>query len=88
MNVKYLYSLITVIVLFLISYIGVEVLGLQILFGIVIPYVAIIIFIAGFIYRVMGWTRSAVPFKIPTTSGQQKTLPYSQIETVLALSQE
>ena len=76
MNVKYLYSLIAVVVLFLISYIGVEALGLQILFGIVIPYVAIIIFIAGFIYRVMGWTRSAVPFKIPTTCGQQKTLPW------------
>ena len=76
MNVKYLYSLIAVVVLFLISYVGVEALGLQILFGIVIPYVAIIIFVAGFIYRVMGWTRSAVPFKIPTTCGQQKTLPW------------
>ena len=82
MNVKYLYALIAVVVLFLISYIGVEVLGLKILFGIVIPYVAIIIFIAGFIYRVMGWTRSAVPFRIPTTCGQQKSLPWIKPNSV------
>ena len=44
MNVKYLYSLITVIVVFLISYIGVEVLGLQILFGIVIPLLLLLFF--------------------------------------------
>ena len=82
MNVQYLYSLITVVVLFLISYIGVEALGLQVLFGIVIPYVAMIIFIAGFIYRIMDWTRSAVPFRIPTTCGQQKTLSWIKPNSV------
>jgi nitrate reductase gamma subunit len=45
-------------------------------FGIVIPYLAIIIFVLGFAARVIGWSRSAVPFKIPTTGGQQKSLPW------------
>ncbi len=76
MNSKYMFPLITVIVLFLLAYLGVEALGLQFLFGVVIPYLAIIIFIAGFIYRIVGWSRSAVPFRIPTTCGQQKTLPW------------
>ncbi len=76
MNYKYISSLIAVIVLFLIAYVGVEAVGLQVLFGIVLPYVAVIIFVVGFIYRVMGWAQSPVPFRIPTTCGQQKSLPW------------
>jgi nitrate reductase gamma subunit len=76
MNAKYLYSFLAIIGLFLIAYVGVEGLGLEALFGIVIPYIAVIAFIAGFIYRVLGWARSAVPFRIPTTCGQQKSLPW------------
>jgi nitrate reductase gamma subunit len=76
MNQKYISSLIAVIVLFLIAYVGVEAVGLEFLFGIVLPYVAVIIFIVGFIYRIMGWAQSAVPFRIPTTCGQQKSLPW------------
>lgn len=74
--VKYLFSLMAVVVLFLLAYVGGETAGLQFLFGVVIPYIALLIFIAGFVYRVMGWARSAVPFKIPTTGGQQKSLPW------------
>ena len=76
MNVKYMFSLISVIVLILIAYVGVEAAGLQVLFGIIIPYIAVLIFIVGFIYRVMDWASSPVPFRIPTTCGQQKTLPW------------
>jgi nitrate reductase gamma subunit len=76
MNVKYMYSLLAVIALFLLAYLGVEAAGLELLFGIVIPYVAVAVFLAGFIYRVMGWARSAVPFCIPSTCGQQKSLPW------------
>jgi nitrate reductase gamma subunit len=45
-------------------------------FGVVIPYLALITFVLGFAYRVIDWSRSAVPFKIPTTGGQQKSLPW------------
>ena len=76
MNVKYMFSLVSVIVLFLIAYVGVEVIGLQVVFGVIIPYTALIIFIAGVIFRVMDWAGSPVPFRIPTTCGQQKTLPW------------
>lgn len=76
MNVKYMFSLIVVIVLILLAYVGVEAAGLQVLFGIIIPYIAVLTFIVGFIYRIMDWARSPVPFRIPSTCGQQKSLPW------------
>jgi nitrate reductase gamma subunit len=76
MNIHYMVSLLAVVILFLLAYIGVEVVGLRILFGIVIPYLAVIVFLAGFFYRIMDWARSPVPFRIPTTAGQQKSLPW------------
>lgn len=74
MNSKYLLSLGAVIVLFLLAYLGVEAAGLEVLFGIVIPYLAVAVFIAGFVNRVLGWAKSPVPYPIPTTCGQQKSL--------------
>ncbi|MBW1962712.1 MAG: sulfate reduction electron transfer complex DsrMKJOP subunit DsrM [Deltaproteobacteria bacterium] len=76
MNQNYIAPLLAVIVLFLIAYVGVEAAGLQILFGIVIPYVAFVVFIVGFIYRIVNWAQSPVPFRIPSTCGQQKSLPW------------
>ena len=76
MNLRYIIPLIAVIVLFLISFLGAQVSGLQYVFGIVIPYLAIIAFVVGFAARIINWSRSAVPFSIPTTGGQQKTLPW------------
>lgn len=76
MNANYLYSLIAVLVLAFIAWFGVEAAGLTPLFGIVIPYLAAVIFVVGFIWKVIGWTRSVVPFRITTTCGQQKSLPW------------
>ena len=76
MNVNYMVSLIAVIVLFLLAYAGVEVAGYQVFFGIVVPYLAVITFIGGIIYRILDWARSPVPFRIPTTAGQQRSLPW------------
>ena len=76
MNVNYLVSLIAVVVLVMLAYVGVEAAGLQVLFGIVLPYLAVIAFVVGVIYRVIGWARSPVPFRIPSTCGQQKSLPW------------
>ena len=50
--------------------------GLNILFGIVLPYAAAAVFAIGFVYRVLKWAKSPVPFRIPTTCGQQKSLPW------------
>jgi len=74
MNV--LVSFIIVIVLVLLAIVGVQLGGLYILFGAVLPYVAIALFLGGLTYRVVSWARSPVPFRIPTTCGQQKSLPW------------
>ncbi len=77
MNLKYMYSLLAVIVLFLVSYILAGTgMAFKVLFGIILPYAALLTFIIGFISRIMNWTRSAVPFRITTTCGQQKSLPW------------
>ncbi len=76
MNISYMYSLIAVIVLFLLAYVGVKLPGGEVFFGIIIPYLAFIIFVLGFVNRVLDWARSPVPFRIPTTCGQQKSLPW------------
>jgi nitrate reductase gamma subunit len=71
-----MYSFLAVLVLFLLAYVGVEGLGLEVVFGIILPYAALAVFVVGFVRRVLGWGRSAVPFRIPTTAGQQKSLPW------------
>lgn len=77
MNAAYLYSLVAVVVLGLVAYAGVEAApGTEWLFGVVVPYIALIVFLVGFANRVLDWSRSAVPFRITTTSGQQKSLPW------------
>src|SRR6056297_2498847 len=72
MNVSYLYSLLAVVVLGLIAYAGAAI-GLEVIFGIVIPYLAILVFFAGFINKVLDWAKSPVPFRITTTCGQQQS---------------
>jgi nitrate reductase gamma subunit len=75
MNEKYMYSLLAVIVLFLFSWAGAAS-GLDVVFGVIVPYLAFIIFVGGFVYRVLDWAKSPVPFRIPTTCGQEKSLPW------------
>ncbi|MCK4426112.1 MAG: sulfate reduction electron transfer complex DsrMKJOP subunit DsrM [Deltaproteobacteria bacterium] len=69
-------SLGAVLAIVLVALVGAQVSGLQYIFGILVPYAAFVIFLAGFIYRVVDWGRSPVPFRIPTTCGQQKSLPW------------
>lgn len=70
------HSFLAVIALVLIAYIGAQVPGVQYLFGVVIPYLALAVFIGGFVYRVANWGKSPVPFRIPTTCGQANSLPW------------
>ena len=71
-----IYPLIAVVALVLIAWIGAGVLGLRYLFGVIVPYAAFLIFVIGFIYKLVKWGQSAVPFRIPTTGGQQKSFPW------------
>jgi nitrate reductase gamma subunit len=70
------FSLVTVVALVLVSMLGGGVVGLNHFFGVTLPYIAILAFLGGVIYKVLNWARSPVPFMIPTTAGQQKSLPW------------
>jgi len=70
------YALFMVILLLFIAFIGVGTINLQTFFGIVIPYLTFAIFILGIVYRIVKWAKSPVPFRIPATCGQQKSLPW------------
>jgi nitrate reductase gamma subunit len=80
MNKKYMFAFIAVLALFLIAWAGVSI-GLEWIFGVVIPYLAVLVFVVGFSRKVLGWSRSAVPFAIPTTGGQAKSFPWIQNAT-------
>jgi nitrate reductase gamma subunit len=71
-----LFSFFSVITLAAIVFVGVKAANLRYLFGIIIPYAAFLTFVLGVIYRVIQWGRVPVPFRIPTTGGQQKSLPW------------
>ncbi len=73
---KALSSFIVVLFLVLVAYVGVEAGNARILFGVVFPYAAVAIFIGGMIFRILKWGSSPVPFRIPTTCGQQKSFPW------------
>jgi nitrate reductase gamma subunit len=82
MNVKYFYSFLAVGALALIAWVGCDILGLQVLFGVILPYIAVIVFLVGFFIRMMDWARSTVPFRIPTTAGQAKSLPWIKANAI------
>ncbi|MBT7615975.1 MAG: menaquinol oxidoreductase, partial [Calditrichaeota bacterium] len=73
---KLFISLILVLILIGIPLIGSNVSGLVYLFGVIIPYIAILTFVIGMSVRVLKWAKIPVPFKITTTCGQQKSLPW------------
>jgi len=74
MGIKF--SLAAVLALVAAAFLGVKAAGLTYFFGVIVPYVALLTFFVGFSYRILKWARSPVPFRIPTTSGQQKSFPW------------
>jgi nitrate reductase gamma subunit len=73
---RILVAFVIVLALVGIAVAGVDGLGLRWLFGAAIPYAAAAIFVVGFSRKVLGWGSSPVPFNIPTTCGQQQSLPW------------
>ena len=71
-----LFSLFAVLLIIVTVIIGVETAQLELLFGVIFPYAAVATFLLGIVYRVVKWARSPVPFKIPTVTGQQKSLSW------------
>jgi len=76
------YCISGILLLILLVVIGIEGIGLYSFFAIFIPYVAILLFVVGFIYRVLKWASSPVPFHIPTVSGQQKSLSWIKADNI------
>jgi nitrate reductase gamma subunit len=79
---KAMIALMTVILLILLVMLGVGAANLHYLFGIVIPYAAIVLFLVGIVLRVLRWAGAPVPFRIPTSCGQQKSLPWIKSSTL------
>lgn len=66
-------ALLSVLALIALAWLGAH---LPVLVGVAVPYAALIVFVAGFIYRLVAWGSSPVPFHIPTVCGQQRSLPW------------
>jgi nitrate reductase gamma subunit len=75
-------ALIAVAALVAVSWFGVGAIGLDSVFGVIIPYIALAIFIIGVVYRIVDWARVPVPFRIPTTCGQGKSLPWIKADNL------
>jgi nitrate reductase gamma subunit len=66
-------ALLLVVGLFLLGTLGASP-GLQWTFAVALPYLAVAFFLVGIVWRVLSWARAPVPFRIPTTTGQQRSL--------------
>jgi nitrate reductase gamma subunit len=71
-----LYALFAVVALVLLVFLGVSAADLHVVFGVIVPYAAVSVFLIGIAYRVLKWATVPVPFRITTVCGQQKTLPW------------
>lgn len=69
-------ALVAVMALVLVAVLGVDAIGLKYLFGVIIPYAAAAIFVIGMVWRILAWAKVPVPFRIPSTCGQAKSLPW------------
>ncbi len=71
-----LYSCVAVVALAVAALLAGASEGGRVLVAVVIPYGALLVFLAGVCHRISSWARSPVPFRIPTTCGQQRSLPW------------
>jgi nitrate reductase gamma subunit len=69
-------ALLAVLVLASMPALGVGLLRGHLLFGVIVPWAAMAVFIWGFLFKVIGWLASPVPFPITTVAGQQRSLPW------------
>jgi nitrate reductase gamma subunit len=71
-----LLSLVAVLILAAAAWVGGYVDLLRPVLGIVVPSLAVAVFAVGVAANVVRWARAPVPFRITTTCGQQRTLPW------------
>jgi nitrate reductase gamma subunit len=73
---KALYALAAVVGLVVFGLAAASVAPLRIVVGVVVPYLALVLFLGGLTYRVLRWAWTPVPFRIPTTCGEQRSLAW------------
>ncbi len=73
---KAIFSLLMVLALVVIATVGAGAAKMQTIFAYCIPGTAFIIFVVGFVCKIISWAKRPVPFRIPTTGGQQQTLDW------------
>lgn len=71
-----LYSLLAVMALVIVGAVGTEFSAGRNSLMLGLPYIAFAVFLAGFCWRILQWAFAPVPFRIPVTCGQQKSLPW------------
>jgi len=70
---KAIFSLLMVLALVVIATVGAGAAKMQTIFAYCIPGTAFVIFVVGFVCKIISWAKSPVPFRIPTTGGQQQS---------------
>jgi len=73
---KAIFSLLMVLALVVIATVGAGAAKMQTIFAYCIPGTAFLIFLVGFVCKIISWAKRPVPFRIPTTGGQQQTLDW------------
>lgn len=68
---KAIFSLLMVLALVVIATVGAGAAKMHTIFAYCIPGTAFIIFLVGFACKIISWAKRPVPFRIPTTGGQQ-----------------
>lgn len=74
MAMNAIYALLAVLAIAVAGLAGEQITAGRIALAEVIPYAAVVVFLAGFCWRVARWAWAPVPFHIPVTCGQQKSL--------------
>ena len=69
-------ALLAMAILTAVVWVGAGPAGLDGVFAIVVPYVAIVVFLVGITARVLRWARAPVPYRITTACGQARSLPF------------
>ena len=73
---KAVYALLAVLAIALFAVLGGYGHAGPVLLAVFVPYAAFAVFLVGICYRVARWAWTPLPFRIPTTCGQQKSLPW------------
>jgi nitrate reductase gamma subunit len=68
-------SFLAVVALCLIALLGASA-GMGVVFGVIIPWIAIALFLVGFVVKIVTWAKAPVPFRIPTVAGQAESLDW------------